>query len=73
MSQAYGDGRAVPMLRGYLERNRDLDRALYYEIVGTIRSLGGRNRGFPQGLLNRVYRVSGFWHIINRKTLRPDG
>ena len=44
--KAYGDGRAVPMLRGYLERNGDLDRALYYEIVGTIRSLGGRTEDF---------------------------
>ena len=30
----------------HFERNGDLDRALYYEIVGTIRSLGGRTEDF---------------------------
>lgn len=38
----YGDGRAVPMLRGYLQKNSDIERDLYYEIVGTIQQLGGR-------------------------------
>lgn len=37
----YGDGRAIPMLRGYLERNSKLEKNLYFEIVGTIRNLGG--------------------------------
>lgn len=43
---AYGDGRAVPMLRGYLERNNNIDRNLFYEIIGTIKSLGGRTDEF---------------------------
>lgn len=42
----YGDGRAIPMLRGYLERNNNIDRALFYEIVGTIQNLGGRTEEF---------------------------
>ncbi|HEY8422225.1 MAG TPA: hypothetical protein VIL05_10865 [Thermoclostridium sp.] len=42
----YGDGRAIPMLRGYLERNSKMEKALFYEIVGTIRNLGGITEEF---------------------------
>lgn len=43
---AYGDGRAIPMLRGYLERNDKIEKNLYFEIVGTIRNLGGKTDDF---------------------------
>lgn len=43
----YGDGRAVPALRGYLERNGDkLSRDDYYEFVSAITELGGNTEGF---------------------------
>lgn len=42
----YGDGRAVPALRSYLERNADkLSREDYYEIVTAITELGGNTEG----------------------------
>jgi hypothetical protein len=40
--KTYGDGRAIPALRGFLERNRgSLDRETYYEIASAIKALGG--------------------------------
>lgn len=40
---AYGDGRAIPALRGYIEREGSrLDKNTCYEIIAAIRSLGGR-------------------------------
>lgn len=42
----YGDGRAIPMLRGYLERNRKIEKDLFFEIVGTIKNLGGMTEEF---------------------------
>ena len=42
----YGDGRAVPMLRSYLERNlKKLDENTLYEIQGAVLSLGGSADG----------------------------
>lgn len=42
----YGDGRAVPALRGFLEKNRDkLSREDYFEIVSAITALGGNAEG----------------------------
>ena len=39
----YGDGRAIPALRGYLERNRQqLDKETFYEIISAIQRLGGK-------------------------------
>lgn len=39
----YGDGRAVPALRGYLEKKRQqMDKETFYEIVSSIKRLGGR-------------------------------
>lgn len=39
----YGDGRAVPFLRGYLEKaGSSADRETYFEIVSAVRRLGGR-------------------------------
>lgn len=39
---AYGDGRAVPMLRSYLEKNADaLPDRVFHEVIGVIRGLGG--------------------------------
>lgn len=38
----YGDGRAIPALRGFLERKgRTLDKETYYEIISVIKRLGG--------------------------------
>ncbi|MBP7175993.1 MAG: hypothetical protein KBA53_07220 [Thermoclostridium sp.] len=38
----YGDGRAVPMLRSYLEKNaHSIPDRLFHEIIGAIRNLGG--------------------------------
>jgi hypothetical protein len=38
----YGDGRAVPVLRGWLDQNPDLaDRQIFYEVISAIRRLGG--------------------------------
>lgn len=38
----YGDGRAIPALRGYLERNTgSIDRETFYEIKAVIERLGG--------------------------------
>jgi len=42
----YGDGRAIPMLKGYLERNRKIEKNLFFEIIGTIRNLGGITEEF---------------------------
>ncbi len=45
----YGDGRAVPMLRSYLEKNgHNLPERVYHEIVGAIRNLGGETEDFMQ-------------------------
>lgn len=46
----YGDGRAVPMLRSFLQNNaQNLSKNIYYEILGAIRALGGDT----EELLNR--------------------
>lgn len=38
----YGDGRAIPALRGYMEKNRNsVDRETFYEIKSAIEKLGG--------------------------------
>lgn len=38
----YGDGRAVPALRGYLIKNRrDLDKNSFFDIISAIERLGG--------------------------------
>ena len=38
----YGDGRAIPALRGFLEKNSNcIGKETYYEIVAAIRRLGG--------------------------------
>lgn len=38
----YGDGRAVPLLKGYINRNQGkIDRDLFYEILSAIQALGG--------------------------------
>ncbi len=38
----YGDGRAIPVLRGYIDKNgRSLDRETFYEIISAIKKLGG--------------------------------
>jgi len=42
----YGDGRAIPMLRGYLERTGRIEKNLFYEIIGTIKNLGGSTEEF---------------------------
>jgi len=39
---AYGDGRAIPALRGYIEKNRNtIDSVTFFEIKGAIEKLGG--------------------------------
>lgn len=38
----YGDGRAVPLLKGYLDRNlHTISREMFYETLTVIRKLGG--------------------------------
>jgi hypothetical protein len=38
----YGDGRAVPLLKGYLDRHtHDVDRQFFYETLSAIKRLGG--------------------------------
>ncbi len=38
----YGDGRAIPALKGYIDRHDDqIDRQLFYEILSSIKRLGG--------------------------------
>lgn len=38
----YGDGRAIPMLKGYVNRNKDtIERDLFYEIMSAVQNLGG--------------------------------
>ncbi|MBO7449121.1 MAG: hypothetical protein J6U54_02025 [Clostridiales bacterium] len=38
----YGDGRAIPMLKGYVNRNKhSIDRDLFYEIMSAVQNLGG--------------------------------
>lgn len=45
----FGDGRAVPMLRSFLEKNaHDIPDRLFHEIIGTIRNLGGETEDFMQ-------------------------
>lgn len=45
----YGDGRAVPMLRSFLERYADdIPDRTFHEIIGTIRNLGGETEDFMQ-------------------------
>jgi hypothetical protein len=42
----YGDGRAVPLLRGYLERNMDnLDKHTVLDIKSAVLALGGNTEG----------------------------
>ena len=42
----YGDGRAIPALRGYLDKNgQQLDKETFCEIVSAIKRLGGRTDG----------------------------
>lgn len=39
----YGDGRAVPALRGYLEKNQqNISRQTFYDIVSAVKRLGGQ-------------------------------
>lgn len=39
----YGDGRAIPALRGYLIKNgENISRETFYDIVSAVRQLGGR-------------------------------
>ncbi len=39
----YGDGRAIPVLRGYMEKNVDsMDRETFYEIKCQVQRLGGK-------------------------------
>lgn len=39
----YGDGRAIPALRGYLLKNGgNIDKMTFYDIVSAVRKLGGR-------------------------------
>ncbi|NLN64504.1 MAG: hypothetical protein GX144_03680 [Clostridiaceae bacterium] len=45
--EVYGDGRAVPMLRSFLEKNaHGLPDRVFHQIVGTIRRLGGNTEDF---------------------------
>lgn len=38
----YGDGRAIPGLKGYVEKHWDtIDKATYLEIIGAVKHLGG--------------------------------
>lgn len=38
----YGDGRAIPMLKGYINRNQhSIERDLFYEILSAVQHLGG--------------------------------
>ena len=38
----YGDARAIPMLKGYVNRNKDtIERDLFYEIMSAVQNLGG--------------------------------
>ena len=38
----YGDGRGIPVLKGYVERHTDgMSRSLFYEILSAIQRLGG--------------------------------
>lgn len=38
----YGDGRAIPMLKGYVNRNKEtITRDLFYEIMSAVQNLGG--------------------------------
>ena len=44
---AYGDGKAVPLLRSYLEKNAEsLPKDVLYVLLGTIRNLGGEVKEF---------------------------
>lgn len=43
----YGDGRAVPMLRSFLDKYaHDVPDKVFHEIIGTIRQLGGETEDF---------------------------
>lgn len=45
----YGDGRAVPMLRSFLEKYADdIPDRVFHEIIGAIRKLGGQTEDFLQ-------------------------
>ena len=38
----YGDGRGIPVLRGYIEKNlQSIDRETFYELKKSIEILGG--------------------------------
>lgn len=53
---AYRDGRAVPMLRSYLEKNgRDIPKQLFLVTMDTICSLGGDITDFMGMLRNRNF------------------
>lgn len=44
----YGDRRAVTLLRSYLEQHdKEVDRQLYYELLSSIKRLGGETRDLP--------------------------
>jgi HEAT repeat protein len=38
----YGDGRAIPLLKGYVAKNNDIDNELLYEIKYVVEKLGGK-------------------------------
>jgi hypothetical protein len=41
----YGDGRAIPALRGFLEKNRGaVDKEVFYEVIDAINKLGGNTQ-----------------------------
>jgi hypothetical protein len=41
----YGDGRAIPVLRGYIDKNGpSLNRETFYEILSAIKKLGGNSQ-----------------------------
>jgi hypothetical protein len=46
----YGDSRAIPALRGYIEKNRSLlDKATFMEIAAAIKKLGGNIEDLVKG------------------------
>jgi hypothetical protein len=49
----YGDGRAIPALRGYLEKNPQMsDRQVLAEVLSAIRRLGGDIAGLQKPLIS---------------------
>ena len=46
----YGDGRAIPALRGYLVKNRDsVDKETFFDIISAINRLGGNTDDLGNG------------------------